>query len=76
MEVTDAEEYDRKADKPWTRLTPRDKVCDSALHFAEIGSNDHFKDFYCALFLMSKASTDGRSKFNHYPKLIGIKYKF
>ena len=26
LEVTDASEYDRKADKPWTRLTPRDKV--------------------------------------------------
>lgn len=26
VEVTDAEEYDRKADKPWTRLTPRDKA--------------------------------------------------
>lgn len=26
IEVTDAEAYDRKADKPWTRLTPRDKV--------------------------------------------------
>jgi len=36
VEVTDCEEYDRKADKPWTRLTPRDKVCDhSALHLLE-----------------------------------------
>ena len=26
LEVTDATEYDRRADKPWTRLTPRDKV--------------------------------------------------
>jgi len=26
VEVTEAEEYDRKADKPWMRLTPRDKV--------------------------------------------------
>ncbi|KAL3867754.1 hypothetical protein ACJMK2_040606 [Sinanodonta woodiana] len=26
IEVTDAEEYDRRADKPWTRLTPRDKA--------------------------------------------------
>lgn len=26
IEVTDAEAYDRKTDKPWTRLTPRDKV--------------------------------------------------
>lgn len=26
LEVTDASEYDRKADKPWTRLTPRDKA--------------------------------------------------
>lgn len=26
VEVTDAHEYDRRADKPWTRLTPRDKV--------------------------------------------------
>ena len=27
VEVTEAEEVDRKADKPWTRLTPKDKVC-------------------------------------------------
>lgn len=26
IEVTDASEYDRRADKPWTRLTPRDKA--------------------------------------------------
>jgi hypothetical protein len=26
VEVTDANEYDRRADKPWTRLTPRDKA--------------------------------------------------
>ncbi|XP_052257847.1 phosphatase and actin regulator 1-like isoform X4 [Dreissena polymorpha] len=26
LEVTDASEYDRRADKPWTRLTPRDKA--------------------------------------------------
>ncbi|KAL4236811.1 hypothetical protein ACF0H5_005198 [Mactra antiquata] len=26
IEVTDAHDYDRRADKPWTRLTPRDKA--------------------------------------------------
>lgn len=26
MEVTDAQDYDRRADKPWTKLTPADKV--------------------------------------------------
>lgn len=26
VEKTDTYEYDRRADKPWTRLTPRDKV--------------------------------------------------
>ena len=26
VEVTDAEDYDRRADKPWTRLTPKNKV--------------------------------------------------
>merc|ERR1712058_55024 len=26
IEVVDCEEYDRTADKPWTRLTPRDKA--------------------------------------------------
>nr|UEK51447.1 PHACTR1-like-2 [Parasacculina yatsui] len=26
VEVTDAHDYDRRADKPWTRLTPRDKA--------------------------------------------------
>lgn len=27
VEVTDAQDYDRRADKPWTKLTPADKVC-------------------------------------------------
>lgn len=27
VEVTDTVDYDRRADKPWTRLTPKDKVC-------------------------------------------------
>ncbi|XP_076441006.1 uncharacterized protein LOC143280260 [Babylonia areolata] len=26
IEVTDAQEYDRRADKPWTKLTPKDKA--------------------------------------------------
>ncbi|XP_059165284.1 phosphatase and actin regulator 4B-like isoform X3 [Physella acuta] len=26
VEVTDAHEYDRRADKPWTKLTPKDKA--------------------------------------------------
>jgi len=26
VEVTEANDYDRRADKPWTRLTPKDKV--------------------------------------------------
>ena len=26
VELTEAEIYDRRADKPWTRLTPRDKA--------------------------------------------------
>ena len=26
VEWTEAHEYDRRADKPWTRLTPKDKV--------------------------------------------------
>ena len=26
VEVTDAQEYDRRADKPWTRLTAADKA--------------------------------------------------
>ncbi len=31
VEVTEAEIYDRKADKPWTRLTPTEKV-QTAIH--------------------------------------------
>lgn len=27
VEVTQANDYDRRADKPWTRLTPKDKAC-------------------------------------------------
>lgn len=26
VEVTEAQDYDRRADKPWTKLTPADKV--------------------------------------------------
>lgn len=26
VELTSAHDYDRRADKPWTRLTPKDKV--------------------------------------------------
>lgn len=26
VECTDAKDYDRRADKPWTRLTPADKA--------------------------------------------------
>lgn len=26
VEVFDVQEYDRRADKPWTRLTPKDKA--------------------------------------------------
>lgn len=26
VEVTEAEDFDRKGDKPWMRLTPKDKV--------------------------------------------------
>lgn len=26
VEVTSAQDYDRRADKPWTKLTPADKV--------------------------------------------------
>lgn len=26
IEVTQAHDYDRRADKPWTRLTPKDKA--------------------------------------------------
>lgn len=32
VEVTDAKDYDRRADKPWTRLTPADKVL-QFIHF-------------------------------------------
>lgn len=31
VEVTDAQDYDRRADKPWTKLTPADKVTESLL---------------------------------------------
>jgi len=30
VEVTEAEIYDRKGDKPWTRLTPAEKVTDTS----------------------------------------------
>lgn len=36
VEVTDAKDYDRRADKPWTRLTPADKVLSAELWLSEI----------------------------------------
>ena len=30
VEVTEANDYDRRADKPWTRLTPKEKVRNDA----------------------------------------------
>ena len=36
VEHTNFEEYDRRADKPWTRLTPRDKV--SAHRLAQLAA--------------------------------------
>lgn len=37
VEVTDAQDYDRRADKPWTKLTPADKVTRSVGREARIG---------------------------------------
>lgn len=38
VEVTDAQDYDRRADKPWTKLTPADKVTESVLALDGKGS--------------------------------------
>lgn len=40
VEVTDAKDYDRRADKPWTRLTPADKVLrkSSSANLKNVGS--------------------------------------
>ena len=43
IEVSEAEMYDRKADKPWTRLTPRDKVQQSILN----SDNQCFLEVLC-----------------------------
>jgi len=32
VEVTEVDMYDRRTDKPWTRLTPRDKVLVVSAH--------------------------------------------
>lgn len=37
VEVTDAQDYDRRADKPWTKLTPADKVMGRTL-FPTLGA--------------------------------------
>jgi len=40
IEVTEVELYDRRADKPWLRLTPRDKVCfDTTIQYSFINDN-------------------------------------
>ncbi|ELT89603.1 hypothetical protein CAPTEDRAFT_77116, partial [Capitella teleta] len=39
VEVTNAPEFDRKADKPWTRLTPRDKARPCPLSFLLVSSS-------------------------------------
>lgn len=33
VEVSDAQDYDRRADKPWTRLTAADKASNTNLRF-------------------------------------------
>lgn len=33
VEVTDSPDYDRRADKPWARLTPADKARDKLLDY-------------------------------------------
>lgn len=33
VEVSDAQDYDRRADKPWTRLTAADKASNMQLSF-------------------------------------------
>jgi hypothetical protein len=40
VEVTQANDYDRRADKPWTRLTPKDKVFNYSSNF-RFQTNSH-----------------------------------
>lgn len=47
VEVTDAKDYDRRADKPWTRLTPADKV--SAVHVLPLCCCCHIAMFLCSV---------------------------
>lgn len=41
MEVAKAQDYDRRADKPWTRLSAADKVCEG-LSPCLPGGGEHF----------------------------------
>ena len=51
VEVTDAHDYDRRADKPWTKLTPADKVSVICLSLFEgyktsTRTGNHKQNFY------------------------------
>lgn len=42
VEVTEAQDYDRRADKPWTKLTPADKVLLATLTFSSMRRTVNF----------------------------------
>src|SRR6218665_1619952 len=62
IEVTDCEVYDRKADKPWTRLTPRDKVTPSSHHSSIIHTQRRNVLLLISNICSSSANTQCRSQ--------------
>lgn len=40
VETTHAQDYDRRADKPWTKLTPADKVSSDSLSLVWLVSSE------------------------------------
>ncbi|XP_006862435.1 PREDICTED: phosphatase and actin regulator 4 [Chrysochloris asiatica] len=69
VEVTDAQDYDRRADKPWTKLTPADKAAirkelnefkSSEMEVHE--ESKHFTRILAASFFTSHQSSGPRSR--------------
>lgn len=51
VEVADAQDYDRRADKPWTRLTAADKVRRDSLGWVEPDYHTRIRSIIPAVIL-------------------------
>ena len=61
VEVAEAQDYDRRADKPWTRLTAMDKVEAHAHLYTPFVYGTHAREL-CREFIFHFFFTSGRHK--------------